>query len=308
VTRATVPPAVLDALAAACADVRREEPLHRHVSFRIGGPAEVLVAPRSAEELRAAARILFGAGVPFAVLGRGSNILISDRGVRGVVLKIGHGLDRARWSGNGVTAEAGAGLPALAMRAAEKGLGGLEFAAGIPASVGGAVAMNAGAHGHSMDEVTESVTVLRPNGEATWRTEDLGFAYRASRLQSELGIVIDVTLRLAPADPERVRALLGRWLDHRARTQPIGPPSSGCIFRNPAGDAAGRLIDAAGAKGLRRGGVAVSNIHANYVINAGGGRADDVLALAELVRARVRSQFGVDLELEVKLLGDFPSP
>jgi len=304
---ATVSPEVLAALCGACADVRREEPLHLHVSFRIGGPAEVLVVPRSADELRAVACALFAAGVPYAILGRGSNLLISDRGVSGIVLKIGHGLDRARWSATGVTAEAGAGLPALAMRASERGLGGLEFAAGIPASVGGAIAMNAGAHGHSMDEITDFVTVLRPSGEETWGRHDLAFAYRTSRLQREPGIVLDVTLRLTPADPGRTRATLASWLDDRARTQPIGPPSSGCIFRNPPGDAAGRLIDAAGAKGLRSGAVEVSDVHANYMINAGGGRAADVLTLVDDVRHRVRERFGVELELEVKLVGEFPS-
>jgi len=159
------------ALRAVCADVRLDEPLSRHVSFRIGGPADVLVVPRTLKELRDVAQLLYGRGTPFFVLGRGSNVLVYDRGVRGVVVKVGHGLDRVRWNNAGLIAEAGTGLPSLARSAARRGLSGLEFAAGIPGSVGGGVVMNAGAHGHSLAEVVRWVRVLTPLGERVWRGE-----------------------------------------------------------------------------------------------------------------------------------------
>ncbi|MDR5683048.1 MAG: UDP-N-acetylmuramate dehydrogenase [Armatimonadota bacterium] len=293
------------ALREACRDVRLGEVLARHVSFRIGGPADVLVVPRSLDELRTVLRVLYATQEPFVVLGRGSNVLVSDRGVRGVVVKVGHGVDRVRWDGVRVVAEAGTGLPRLALRAADRGLAGLEFAAGIPASVGGAAAMNAGAHGHSMEEVIRSVRVFGPNGERTWTSAEMEFAYRTSRLQRDRAVALEVELELRPDDAASVRSRMEAWLRQRAATQPIGPPSSGCIFRNPPGDAAGRLIDLAGAKGMASGGVRVSEVHANYMVNAGGGRAEDVLRLVGRVRERVRSQFGVELELEVKLVGDF---
>jgi UDP-N-acetylmuramate dehydrogenase len=297
--------AVVEALRHYVRDIRLREPLWRHVTLRVGGPADVLVVPHSADELRAAARVLFGQGVPFVLLGQGSNVLIADGGIRGVVVKVGKGVDRVRWDGETVTVEAGYGLPRLAQEAARRGLAGLEFAAGIPGSVGGGVVMNAGAHGHQLAEVLDAARVVTPAGEEVLTRAALGFAYRTSVLQQRPAVVVEATLRLRPADPREVRARLDAWLAQRNATQPIGPPSSGCIFRNPEGDHAGRLIDAAGLKGLSVGDAVVSEVHANYIVNRGAARAADVLALVEQVRARVRERFGRELELEVKLLGDF---
>lgn len=288
-----------------CRDVRLWEPLRRHTTFRIGGPADVLAVPRSAEELRAVVAWLYEHGEAFVVLGRGSNVLVSDRGVRGVVVKVAGGLDRVRWEGGRVVAEAGAGLPKLSLRAAARGLAGLEFAAGIPGSVGGGVVMNAGAHGRSLAEVVWAVRVVRPQGEERWPAEALGFAYRTSRLQREAGVVVEVELELQPAPAREVLDRTQRWLQQRGATQPVQMPSSGCVFRNPPGDAAGRLIELCGAKGMREGGVQISTVHANYVVNTGGGRAEDVLRLVERVRERVRRTFQVELELEVQLVGQF---
>lgn len=292
----------------ACRDVREDEPLRRHVSFRIGGPADVLVLPRSADELRPVVTWLFDRQVAFTTLGQGSNVLISDAGIRGVVLKIGKGLDRFAFDGDGVTAEAGAGLPHLARAAAARGLSGLEFAAGIPASVGGAVVMNAGAHGHAMQEVVRSVRVLFPRGEEVVEAGALGYTYRTSMLQQTPAVVVEVTLTLMPADVLAVRERTDQWLRHRSDTQPIGPPSSGCVFRNPAGDHAGRLIDLAGGKGLQVGGARVSEVHANYIINTGEASGADVATLMHKVSALVAEKFGVGLEPEVKLLGEFARP
>jgi len=285
--------------------VREHEPLRKHVSFRIGGPADLLVVPRSREELRAVASWLFAERAPFAVLGQGSNVLISDQGIRGIVLKIGKGLDRITLDGDRITALAGAGLPHLARAAAGQGLAGLEFAAGIPASLGGAVVMNAGAHGHAMAEVVASARVLMPDGEHTMTPATLGYVYRTSVLQQRTAIVVEATLQLQRSTPDVVKRRTDEWLAHRAATQPIGPPSSGCIFRNPAGDHAGRLIDLAGGKGLQVGAAQVSEIHANYIVNTGDASAADVLALMHKVNALVAEKFGVELEPEIKLLGEF---
>ncbi len=286
-------------------DVRTGEPLWRHVSMRIGGPADLLVIPRTLEELRQTAAFLFEQNVAFTTLGQGSNVLIADAGIRGVVVKVGKGIDRARFEGARVAAEAGFGLPHLAQETARRGLSGLEFAAGIPASVGGAVVMNAGAHGHAMSEVTERVRVIDPDGERDLDRTALGFAYRTSALQGRPAVVLEVTLGLIPAPADEVRRRMEAWLAQRNATQPIGPPSSGCVFRNPEGDHAGRLIDLAGCKGMAVGDAVVSDIHANYIVNRDRATAADVLALIEQVRDRVRQGSGRDLELEIKVLGEF---
>jgi UDP-N-acetylmuramate dehydrogenase len=285
--------------------VRRSEPLAKHVSFRIGGPADVLVLPRTLESLDAAVAWLYGEGVPFVVLGRGSNVLIADRGIRGVVVKTGRGQEGVIYDGPHVHAECGVSLPHLSRRTAERGLAGLEFAAGIPGSVGGAVAMNAGAHGCAIADVFLSARVRTPRGLVTWTGDDLGLRYRYSLLQDQPGVVLDCELMLHPAPAAETVARLEEWLRTRAESQPLGPPSSGCIFRNPDGDYAGRLIEASGTKGLRVGGAVVSDRHANYILNTGGATARDVLALIGRVQARVHDHAGADLATEIKMLGDF---
>jgi UDP-N-acetylmuramate dehydrogenase len=285
--------------------VRQDEPLAKHVTFRIGGPADILVQPRTLQNLIEVVTWLYQHGESFIILGRGSNVLVADRGVRGIVIKIGRGQERVRYSGTRVIAESGVSLPHLSRKASERGLAGIEFAAGIPGSVGGAVVMNAGAHGHAIAEVVEAVRVLTPAGEQVWGRADCRFRYRHSRFQEEPGVALEIEMALTAADAAQTVARLEEWLKTRAETQPLGPPSSGCVFRNPEGDHAGRLIDIAGAKGARVGGVVVSALHANYMLNAGDATAADVLSLIEVVRARVREQCGVTLETEIKQIGDF---
>jgi len=298
------PLALEDELRRRARDVRPGEPLWRHVSMRIGGPADLLVIPRTLAELRETAAYLFDRRVSFTILGQGSNLLIADAGIRGVVVKVGKGIDRTRFEGARVTAEAGLGLPFLAQEAARRGMAGLEFAAGIPASVGGAVVMNAGAHGHAMAEVTRRVRVIAAEGERDLDHAALGFAYRTSALQGEPTVVLEVELELAAAPAVVVRQRMEAWLAQRNATQPIGSASSGCVFRNPEGDHAGRLIDLAGCKGLAVGDAVVSEIHANYIVNRDRASSADVLALIEQVRSRVRERTGQELELEIKLLGE----
>lgn len=299
--------AVAQALRSICREVREHEPLRRHVSFRIGGPADVLVVPRSLDELRAVARWLFSERLPFTVLGQGSNVLIADAGIRGVVVKVGKGVDHVTFADDRITAQAGVGLPHLARAAASRGLSGLEFAAGIPASVGGAVVMNAGAHGHAMQEIVTAVRVITPEGDAVLDAPALHYAYRTSSLQRGPLVVLEGTLQLTRGDPTAVQQRTEEWLRHRSATQPVGPPSSGCVFRNPEGDHAGRLIDLAGAKGLQQGGARVSEVHANYIVNVGNATAGDVLHLMHKVNALVVEKFGIHLEPEIRLLGEFPA-
>jgi UDP-N-acetylmuramate dehydrogenase len=275
------------------------------VTFRIGGPADILLIPRALRDLIAVVDYLYAHHQSFVLLGRGSNVLIADRGVRGIVLKTGRGQDGARYAADGVTAECGVSLPFLSRASASRGLAGLEFAAGIPGSVGGGVAMNAGAHGSALSDVVHRVRVLTPGGERQWSQAEMGFRYRRSRLQSEPAVVLEVEFDLAPGDPLECVARLDAWLRTRSDTQPLGPPSSGCIFRNPEGDHAGRLIDVAGGKGMRVGGALVSDRHANYILNGGAATAADVLGLIARVRARVREKTGVDLEPEIKVMGEF---
>ncbi len=286
-------------------DVRRDEPMSRHVLFRIGGPADLLVIPKSPEELHSGIGALFEEGCRPVILGNGSNVLIGDRGIRGVVVKIGKGLSRVRIKDAIVSAQAGVGLPALALRTARRGLAGLEFAAGIPGSVGGAVVMNAGAFGHSMADVLAQVHLLTPDGPASVGPEAMALAYRSTAAQAQPWVVASVTLALRPDSPALAQARLERWLERRSKTQPIGRMCAGCFFRNPPGGHAGRLLEAVGAKGLSVGGARVSEIHANFIVNEGGATAADVLALAAQVRARVQERFGVTLESEVKMLGEF---
>ncbi len=285
--------------------VRRNEDLARHVTFRIGGPADILLIPRTLGHLIAVVGYLYAHQQPFVLLGRGSNVLIADRGVRGIVLKTGRGQDGVRYAPDGVIAECGVSLPFLSRASAARGLAGLEFAAGIPGSVGGGVAMNAGAHGSSLSDLVRWVRVLTPAGEGRWGRAEVGFRYRQSRLQSEPAVALEVELALTPGDPRECVARLDAWLRTRSDTQPLGPPSSGCIFRNPEGDHAGRLIDVAGGKGMRVGDALVSDRHANYILNSGAATAADVLRLIARVRARVRERTGVDLEPEIKVIGEF---
>jgi UDP-N-acetylmuramate dehydrogenase len=297
---------LLDVLESLCpGGVRRNEPLARHVTFRIGGPADILLIPRTLTHLAAAVAFLYEHGLPFVMLGRGSNVLIADRGVRGIVLKTGRGQDAVRYPCGGVVAECGVSLPYLSRATAARGLAGLEFAAGIPGSIGGGLAMNAGAHGRSLSDAVHAVRVLTPVGEQRWPRAEMEFRYRQSRLQDEPAVALEVELDLICGDPRECLARLEAWLRTRSETQPLGPPSSGCIFKNPEGDHAGRLIDAAGGKGMRCGDAVVSDRHANYILNVGGATAVDVLALIDRVRARVRERAGVELEPEIKLIGEF---
>lgn len=287
--------------------VRAGEPLARYTSFRIGGPAEWFVVPESTAGLAAALRAAWEEGCPVTVLGGGTNLLVADEGVRGMVVRIGRPLSRVEWDGPSVYAQAGAPLPALAKQAQQRHLSGLEFAAGIPGTLGGAIAMNAGAHDGDMARIVRAVEAVRRDGTVvTFTGAECRFRYRGSRfLGSNEWIVTAALMELEPDDPAAIRARMDHYLERRRRTQPLGTRNAGSIFKNPPGDYAGRLIDAAGCKGWREGDAEVSALHGNFIVNRGGASAADVFRLLRRVRRRVKEQFGVSLDLEVGLVG-FP--
>ena len=276
-----------------------EIPLAPLTTWRIGGPAEMLATPASREDLRIALDYADKHDIPWRVLGNGSNLLISDEGVRGLVLRMRRVLDSVEVSEDGLTAGAGASFPAVARRAAREGLSGLEFGAGIPGTLGGAVVMNAGWHDFEIGASIESVDYLDPRGEPRRIVPDATtFAYRDSWFRGRAGIVTGLTLRLRPGEPEEIRERMERFAESRKLNQPTELASCGSVFLKPEGDFAGRLIDQAGLKGLREGAIEISHKHANFFVNTGGGTAADVLRLVERVEAVVEERFGVRLVRE----------
>lgn len=273
-----------------------------HCSFRIGGPAALFAEPSDEAELLALLAALRERGVRPLLLGKGTNVLVADAGVPGVVVHIGEALGAVRVAGTRMEAGAGLALSVLAQRAREHSLTGLEFAHGIPGSLGGAVVMNAGAYDGEMKDVVVSVRYL--DGEGTLReTEDMGFAYRRSRFSDGQSVVLSAVLQLREGDGEAVAARMRELGERRRSKQPLDRPSAGSTFKRPARGYAAALIEGAGLKGLSVGGAQVSEKHAGFVINTGNASCADVLALMELVRARVLEKYGVELEPEVRIVG-----
>jgi len=289
--------------------LRTDEPMSAHTSFRIGGPARLFAEPHSQQTLADLLAFCREEGVPWFVLGFGTNLLVSDRGYDGMVVRLREGWDSLRVSGRTVEAGPGHSLPKLARKTAGMGLSGLEFAAGIPGSIGGAIAMNAGAFGGSVAQVVERVECLTPAGEQIHLTvAELAFAYRRSRVLDEHLVVIKSVLALDAADSDEIAQRMEQFQTQRRERQPLAARSAGSIFRNPPGDAAGRLLEAAGCKRLRVGGALVSPKHANFIVNAGGAAASDVASLMTEAQRRVWEQFGIRLEPEITLLGRFDLP
>ena len=288
------------------ATLRLNEPMSGHTSFRIGGPALFFATPTDVPTLRSLLAFCCAEGLPWFVLGFGTNLLVADAGYRGMVIHLRRGWESLHVSGTGMEVGAGHSLPKLARKAAEAGLSGLEFAAGIPGSVGGALAMNAGAFGGCMADAVRRADCLTPDrGEVSLNAAEMAFAYRHSRILDEPLIVTRAHLALKPDERQTILRRMEEFQAQRKTRQPWSARSAGSVFRNPPGDAAGRLIEAAGCKGLRVGGALVSPKHANFIVNAGGATAADVLALLREVQRRVREQSGVRLEPEITLLGEF---
>jgi len=287
------------------ARMRRDEPLARHTSYRIGGPADVLVLPDTVEELAEVVRAAATHGIPVQVLGGGSNVLVGDGGMRGVVVKLGRGFRRVTWQVDGVVAGAAVQMGRLAREAASRGLAGLEHAEGIPGTVGGACAGNAGAYGGDLAGVLAFVDgIARDGTPCRLPRAELAFAYRRAVLPPGF-LVTGVGLALRPEAPAAVLARLEAARAKRTASQPQGEASAGSIFKNPPGDTAGRLIDAAGLKGRRVGRARISERHGNWIVNAGGAQAADVAALMTMAQRAVWERSGVWLEPEVKLVGSW---
>lgn len=282
-------------------EIRQHEPMSRHTTMKAGGEADLLVVPQDVEGLRRVMVAAQRAGLPVMILG-GSNVIVQDGGIPGVVVKLSR-LNHIRPAGaDRIEAEAGVLLPRLARAAAKAGLSGLEFAIGIPGTVGGSIVMNAGTREGELAPRIESVTLMRPDGEVvTLEREELRFRYRHADLPH--GCVVSARFTLQPAPPAGIDATMTRMLGERNATQPLHSPSAGCVFKNPPGDSAGRLIEAAGLKGHRIGDAQVSERHANFIINRGHAQAGDILTLIRHVGRQVEQRFGVTLELEVKIVG-----
>lgn len=280
--------------------------LSRYTTWKIGGRADYLVQPTDDDELSAVLTLLDQESMPWLVIGNGSNILVGDRGIRGVVIKMSNAYAQTEWRENQVTTAAGKMLPALALEAAERGLSGLEFAAGIPGSIGGAVRMNAGAYGNNIGDFVTKVEALEYSGaRRILMASDITFAYRNSSLFDLPLVVCRVTLSLSSGSRDESLARIKDLSQQRSLNQPLEYPSCGSVFRNPPNDHAGRLIELANLRGLQIGGAAVSKKHGNFIVNLGGARAKDVQELIAEVQERVYAYSGVNLEPEVRLVGDF---
>ncbi len=288
--------------------VKFNEPMRWHTTFHIGGPAEIWADPVDRKELRRLLPLAQEANLPVTVVGGGANLLVHDDGIPGLVLHLGvKNFETTRRTSHGLSVEAGFPLEGLIRRAQEEGLSGVEFLAGVPGRVGGAVRMNAGTHDdeghlHAFGDVVRSVTVMDFKGEIqTIPKEEVGFTYRSTQLKPR--IVLEADLALANDDPQAIAGRVKRLWEFKRRTQDWSAPSVGCIFKNPPqGPSAGRMIDQVGLKGYRIGGAQVSSVHANFIMNRGQAQAADVLKLIEEVRHRVQQRFGLNLELEVQVL------
>lgn len=282
-----------------------DEPMSRHTTFQIGGPADYLILPSSTEEVAAVLSIARDNGIPVTILGNGSNVLVLDNGVRGAVVKFGETMGYIRHSGNVVIAGAGASLGDVSRFAASCELTGLEFAVGIPGSIGGAVFMNAGAYDGEISNVVSAVTAVCENSKLKrFNREEIRFGYRDSVFQHNDCVVCEVELTLEYGDNGDIKLKMDDYTSRREAKQPIEMPSAGSTFKRPPGHFAGTLIEQAGLKGFSIGGAQVSEKHAGFIINAGGATAADVLALIREVQHRVQTEFGVKLHPEVRVIGE----
>ena len=281
------------------------EPMKNHTSFKIGGPADIIVLPTDVHEIRYVIKICGELRVPFYVMGNGSNLLVRDGGIRGVVIKLAGNFSNIDIKGVNVTAEAGILLSTLAKKTVQNSLKGLEFASGIPGTLGGAVAMNAGAYGGEMKDVVKAVWAIDFSGKDWYlQYEDLKFGYRTSFIQENKLIVLRVHMELEEGNMEESTALIAELTRRRREKQPLIYPSAGSAFKRPVGYYAGKLIQDAGLKGLRVGDAQISDLHAGFIINLGNATAKDVIQLIEIVKERIKSEFNVDMCPEIKIIGE----
>lgn len=285
-----------------------DEPLAKWTSLKLGGPADVIVMPPEAGSLAKILDLVREEGIPYFIMGRGTNLIARDGGFRGAIISLRGGFNKIKSErqGNSVllTIEGGVYLPRIIRFTAKAGLSGLEFAAGIPGSVGGAIAMNAGSWGGEMKDRLDSITTLDPDGKVSRRERGgLSFGYRSLSLPQG-SVILSGTVTLEAGDPVRVASKVSLNLERKRSTQPLRVPSAGSVFKNPSGTAAGKLIELAGLKGTKYGKATISKKHANFIVNMGGAKASDVLGLLNLVQERVYERFKVSLETEVQVIGE----
>ncbi len=286
--------------------VLHDEPMMNHTSFKLGGTADIFVEPENGEELAEAIKGFRKDNIPYYIMGNGSNLLISDRGFRGAIIKIGEKIGSIEIDGEKITAESGALLSVLSRAAAKNNLAGMEFAGGIPGSLGGAVTMNAGAYGGEMKNIIQWVEVLDEGLELKRRNNsEMGFGYRKSVIEPGKSIVIRCCLNLRKGNPEEINSLMADLAEKRKSKQPIHIPSAGSTFKRPEGHFAGKLIEDAGLKSYTMGGAQVSDMHCGFIVNNGNATAQDVYDLIKHVQRVVYEKFKIKLEPEVKILGEF---
>ena len=286
--------------------VKKEEPMRLHTTFRVGGPADLFVSPNSVEEVRKVTALCREEGVPYYIMGNGSNLLVSDQGYRGVIIQFYKEMNDISVEGTLLRAQAGALLSAVANRALSESLTGFEFAAGIPGTLGGACVMNAGAYGGEMKDVLKAVTVLTQEGEVlTLSNEELELGYRTSVIARKHYIVLEAEIALSEGKKEEIQAVMDDLKERRITKQPLEYPSAGSTFKRPEGYFAGKLIQDAGLRGFQVGGAQVSEKHCGFVINKDHATEAEIAELIRQVSEKVEAQFGVKLEPEVKRLGEF---
>ncbi|KMM38763.1 UDP-N-acetylmuramate dehydrogenase [Guptibacillus hwajinpoensis] len=283
--------------------IRVNEPMSKHTTIRIGGPADLLIEPKNTKSLRKIMKAIYEHDVKWRAIGRGSNLLVSDKGIDGVVIKLGKGMDDLELNGTELRVAGGHSLIKLVAFISKEGLSGFEFAGGIPGSVGGAVYMNAGAHGSEISDILTKALVLFKDGRLEWLTnEEMEFSYRTSILQQRSGIVVVAIFDLKKGNKDSIIAEMNKNKDYRSDTQPWKEPCCGSVFRNPLPNHAGKLVEQSGLKGHQIGGAQISNMHGNFIVNVGGAKADDVLALINLVKKTVKNRYDIDLQTEVEIV------
>ncbi|ULT58500.1 UDP-N-acetylmuramate dehydrogenase [Neobacillus drentensis] len=285
--------------------VKTNEPLLNHTTIKIGGPADLFIEPSSVDSLKKAMAVIEKNGLKWRAIGRGSNLLVSDKGIEGAVIKLGSGLDLLEINETEITVGGGYSLVSLATSISKKGLSGLEFASGIPGSVGGAVYMNAGAHGSDISKILTKAHILFDDGSMEWLTnQEMEFSYRTSILQKKRpGIVLEAVFKLTQGDRAAIVAQMQKNKDYRKETQPWNFPCAGSIFRNPLPNYAGKLIEDADLKGYSIGGAKISEMHGNFIVNAGNATAEDVLSLIQYVKDTIFRLYQVKMETEVEIIG-----
>jgi UDP-N-acetylmuramate dehydrogenase len=285
--------------------VMRNEPLTNHTTIKIGGPADLFIVPTSVENLKKVMAVIEKNHINWRAIGRGSNLLVSDKGIEGAVIKLGPGVDELKINGTEITVGSGHSLISLATLISKKGMSGLEFASGIPGSVGGAVYMNAGAHGSDISKILTRAHILFVDGTLEWLSnKEMEFSYRTSVLQKKRpGIVVEAVFQLGDGEREDIVSKMLKNKDYRKDTQPWNFPCAGSIFRNPLPNYAGKLIEVAGLKGFSIGGAKISEMHGNFIVNAGNATAGDVLALIQHVKDTIYSLYEIRMETEVEIIG-----